>query len=73
MTEYITEWTDNPPDIFQKEEVVRCRDCKHSANDGVKCYYFAATEWNDYLREYVELPSYVEPSGFCAWAVRRDV
>ena len=46
------------------EEIVRCRDCKHyitkfrnEYDDTVWCGLHAG---------------YVEPDGFCSWAVRRD-
>ena len=46
-----------------REEIVRCRDCKHyitkfrdEYDDTVWCGLHAG---------------YVEPDGFCAWAVRR--
>ena len=50
----------------QREEIVRCRDCKyinhHEYNNGIKyqtCSYFDS--------EFVE----VEPDGFCKWGERR--
>lgn len=72
MTEYIIDWdTGLVIDTFSKnnlrEEIVRCRDCKHydpHPTDGGVCFLpdgdgdFAHWE--------------VEPNGFCAWAERRD-
>ena len=62
MSEYITVWVDDLPDLKRGEEITRCRDCamfKPLAIDG-KCnrskYY----------------QSWTEPDGFCAWAERRD-
>ena len=44
------------------EEIVRCRDCKHS-DKGYWCRYFG---------KYGDL-STVEPDGFCAWGERKVV
>ena len=41
--------------ILPKEEIVRCRDCKHY---GEKTYCFRLGEYREF---------YVEPDGFCAW------
>ena len=75
MTEYITEhyFDGESMAIHQarREEIVRCRDCKHSRKDGTLCMFFAAYEPIAGGDEYAEMPADVEPDGFCAWAVRR--
>lgn len=50
------------PTMPDLEEVIRCRDCKFSANDGWRCRYWA-DEWEK---------AEVHPDGFCAWAERRE-
>ena len=59
MTEYICELEnfDIPGNV--REEVVRCRDCKHYEDYGGCCH-----------RRYQ--PMAVTPDGFCAWGERRD-
>ena len=58
---------------YTGEEIVRCRDCKHSSKDGALCNLFAS--WIPVAGgdEYAELPADVEPNGFCAWGERKDV
>lgn len=49
-----------------KEEIVRCRDCKHFFDwpyDGPRCSHWASTD----------LYPVVEPDGFCAWGERKEV
>lgn len=65
MTEYIIDWdTGLVIDTFSKnnlrEEIVRCRDCKHYDEDIHSCDW-----WSAYER-------LAEPDGFCAWSERRD-
>ena len=46
--------------IHQREEIVRCRDCR---------------EYNTELYEHITcelLMRYVKPDGFCAWAERKE-
>ena len=75
MSEYITETVvfnfDGEPggdvkhasiDVTVKEEIVRCRDCKHF--NGWAC---AASSCS-----YCGEPQRVEPDGFCAWGERSD-
>jgi len=76
MSEYIYERPDEPAkvirdrwnvriewDFKQREEIVRCRDCKAMrvkyGNTGIECWMNGE-------------PFTVEPNGFCAWAKRRD-
>ena len=47
-----------------REEIVRCRDCKHYHDSINGCDEFG-DEWSD---EYAN----VEPDGFCAWACRKE-
>lgn len=44
--------------LGEAEEIVRCRDCKCSSNDGTSCWLNP---------ECVT----VEPDGFCAWGGRK--
>ena len=64
MSEFITEWM--PDAHLYKEPIVRCRDCK----------------WLDHRNLYLcMLPDgdgeyacwVVEPDGFCAWGVKKEV
>ena len=48
-------------DIKVKQEIVRCRDCKHSD----RAY------WCKHFGSYGDLPP-VTPDGFCAWGERED-
>jgi len=43
----------------KREEIVRCRDCKHLIAHGTGCAYW----------DYCDIESI---DGFCAWAQRRD-
>lgn len=71
MTEYIFEVPNYPETIIkdgfnvrveyefkQREEIVRCRDCKH-------CMAYMAGTYCDQMAHSVEL------DGFCAWGERR--
>lgn len=53
-----------------REEIVRCRDCKHATPDtsGRKCY--EGYLWCDELTEGIGFS--VAPNGFCAWGVRKE-
>lgn len=78
MSEYITEWywdeRRNAPNQAQREEIVRCRDCKHYiiVDETYDCdpifgcgfLYFKGKRIDDDLQE----PQ--EPDGFCAWGER---
>ena len=57
MSEYICELADPryEMDWTPKEEVVRCRDCKHNAFLGKE------PNWCDAIE------CFIEPDGFCAW------
>ena len=62
MTEYIVDiGFMSQPDlgVSIREEIVRCRDCKHYDNYLGSC-----------IRRYTHFAA--EHDGFCAWAERRD-
>ena len=84
MTEYIIECDYDVDDGIitgeVREEVVRCRDCKHShagfwpADSGVPDDWLDCTgplveTWDYYDDEPKDNP--VRPDGFCAWGERR--
>ena len=61
------------PSWTQREEIVRCRDCRyaHEMLDGMyDCFGHLATTWDYYSDEPKQNP--VEPDGFCAWGERRE-
>lgn len=69
MTEHICELTpidSETWDVEQREEVVRCRDCKHFAVDQSDHDY--RTGWWC-KRWYTDM---VKPDGFCAWGKRKE-
>lgn len=51
---------------FDGPEIVRCRDCKMSLNNGEACWYFAHEEWGE------TVPAIVRPDGYCSWGERGD-
>ena len=44
------------PTLVQREEIVRCRDCRRFDDERSYCNFFEDEVWFD---------------GFCAWAVKR--
>ena len=86
MSEYIVELPDKPAKVVrdgwnvriewgfkQREEIVRCRDCKHMHTvrswlgmDVDECWLHADCESGALGKERTE------PNGFCAWGERRD-
>lgn len=68
MSEYITEWywdeRRNAPNQAQREEIVRCEDCRWRWGTDNLCMLPDGN--GDYLR------IYVKPDGFCAWGERSD-
>ena len=80
MSEYITEWVERPlDDEFVREEIVRCRDCKHAhpvfwlerddvPDDWVDCTGPLVDTWDYYDDEPKDNP--VRPDGFCAWGAK---
>lgn len=53
-------------------EIIRCRDCRRSREDGRKCTYWASGRWDEEQEaDVIELAD-VEPDGFCFKAERRE-
>ena len=78
MSEYITEWywdeMRNAPNQDQREEIVRCRDCKYAdeTESGLLlCNGYLVDNW-DYYNDEPSIGKQVEPDGFCAWGERRS-
>jgi len=91
MSEYIVEVNDHPTikqegwnvrcdDLFiQREEIVRCKDCKHMSEVTERSMLFndetftvhrcGADQWS--TASLMPLHK-VKPDGFCAWGERRD-
>lgn len=59
-------------DVSQlREEIVRCRDCKHFTPKGT--HKFENGKVNDDYCDYVRgWMLQITPDGFCAWAERRE-
>lgn len=77
MTEYIIDWdTGLVIDTFSKnnlrEEIVRCRDCKHyellTVSYSDKPFSVCTAEWCEGMERDNPL---VEPDGFCAWGIKK--
>ena len=47
---------------FAREEIVRCRNCKHYNNDG--CSYFVLAK---YILLHID-----NLDGYCAWGIRKE-
>lgn len=64
------------PTLVQREEIVRCRDCKHFCEDRhdtsigwVSVFVCNSEQWSTASL----MPSHkVKPDGFCAWAERNE-
>lgn len=60
----------------EREEVVRCRDCKHFGQEECRCMHFFVpyppTAEGAIVKGAMEM-SCVDPNGFCAWGEMRDV
>ena len=70
MSEYIVDVRGQMPDVVyenQREEIVRCRDCKHASSSGATCYHWMTLDVFEN-----PVPSHVEPDRFCAWGKRRN-
>ena len=79
MSEYIiwesdkTETTDNlgvkhgVSHFEKREEIVRCRDCKHFDPNDEPSEVYPNSYWCD------KLTVYMPPNGFCPWGKRREV
>lgn len=77
MSEYIIDIADYVPPFDPAirttsfgEQIVRCRDCKFSINDGMQCKRHKDSGWNG--NAYCEEYAYVNPDGYCAWGERKD-
>ena len=71
MSEHIY-WQDDSG-LYKREEIVRCRDCKHMHTvrswlgmDVDECWLHADPESGALGK------NRTEPNGFCAWGERRD-
>lgn len=73
MTEYVTIWVDDLPDLKRREEIVRCKDCKYAHISTSSGY----NKYCDLLEIAEDDPDAerflcVSADFFCAWAERRD-
>ena len=74
MTEYIYEHKPSGadhmgkpvelPTLVQREEIVRCCDCKEYRESDETCHSWQWHNWDAAIE--------VEPDGFCAWGVREE-
>ena len=64
MSEYIMEYLPDTTCI-EREEIVRCRDCVYYDITGEEHRLYSDKVYCE------KLWKYVEPDGFCAWAVKR--
>ena len=48
----------------QREEIVRCCDCKEYRHEDMTCHSW---QWHNW-----DAPIEVDPDGFCAWGERRS-
>lgn len=60
MTEYVVDRENVWPYGSQREEIVRCRDCKF-------CMRYWGYDYCDFFSHVTN-----DPDGFCAWAERSD-
>lgn len=67
MTEYIYGTDDHEGHWLTGEEIVRCRDCRHYVRDPEPIDPGWPMMCEDTGRDMVE------PDGFCAWALRKEV
>lgn len=91
MSEYIYERPEQPAkvvrdgwnvriewDFKQREEIIRCRDCKHFNEYHGKCHRQSGVLIDDYsTRRFEDLGDVLvladaEPDGFCKWGVRKE-
>lgn len=63
MSEYIMEYLPDTTCI-EREEIVRCRDCKEYRDADETCHSWQWHNWDAAIE--------VEPNGFCAWACRKS-
>ena len=58
MSEYVTVWVDDLPDLKRGEEIVRCRDCHWAKPEQSDHEYRAEYRCNMWIAD-------VEADGFC--------
>ena len=69
MSEYIY-WQDDSG-LYKREEIVRCRDCKHFTPKGT--YKFENGKTNaDYCKYVRGWMMQITPDGYCKWGERKD-
>lgn len=66
MSEYVTVWVDDLPDLKRGEEIVRCRDCVWYK----PFHTFAGEQLNEGICK--KTANEVGEDGFCAWGERRE-
>lgn len=54
------------------EEIIRCRECKRSRENGWKCTYWVSGRWDEKQKADVMKLADVEPDGFCFKAEKRQ-
>lgn len=69
MSEYVTVWVDDLPDLKRGEEIVRCRDCVFFAADYSTVDLSGNVIATGNLCEWTEL--WVKPIDFCSQGERR--
>lgn len=69
MSEYIY-WQDDSG-LYKREEIVRCRDCKHFTPKGTHKFENGKVnaDYCTYVRGWM---LQITPDGFCKWGERRD-
>ena len=58
MSEYVTIWVDDLPDLKRGERIIRCADCVHAHDKTDSGYWCSIVE------------SRVQPDDFCSWGKR---
>lgn len=69
MSEYVYDMGDCHDPI--REEIVRCRDCKHFTPKGTHKFENRKTN-ADYCKYVRGWMLQITPDGFCAWGERKD-
>ena len=71
MSEYIFQQATRTTPPILKEEIVRCRDCKHFTPEGTRVFNDGTLNkaYCDFVRSWV---LQIDADGFCAWGERRD-
>ena len=74
MSEYIVDVTglESGDYAIAREEIVRCRDCRHMRTIDLSVYYYGEHEHDlDICTRVNGVQLNAEPDGFCAWGERR--